>query len=84
MKSSVATGRKRLIKKVEQIQDEALLHAIETLIAFANQKDESYLGESLSDYNLALNRADAEISKGRFVAHEKAVQRIGSWRKREK
>ncbi|MBY0435450.1 MAG: hypothetical protein K2U26_15205 [Cyclobacteriaceae bacterium] len=76
--------KKQIIKSLERINDKALIHAIQNIIDFANQKDEEYLGESLEDYNQALEKADKEIDKGNFVEHEEAIKKIGEWRAKGK
>lgn len=73
-----------LIKSIEGIDDALLIKCIENLIELAHQQDQAYLGESISEYNAALERADAEIDKGNFIFHEEAMKKMGEWRKKEK
>jgi hypothetical protein len=72
--------KKHLIKSIEEINDGLLLKSIENLIEFARQKDEAFLGESLEEYNLALEEADSEIDKGNFMVHEEAIKKMGEWK----
>ena len=70
-----------LIKSLEQINDASLLKAIHSLIDYANQKDEEFLGESIEKYNTELSKAEAEVREGNFIAHEEAIKNLGKWRK---
>jgi predicted transcriptional regulator len=54
------------------------------MINYAKTKDEEYLGESIEEYNLALEKADAEIDAGHFIVHEEAMKKLGEWRNKEK
>ncbi|MFN5170422.1 MAG: hypothetical protein ACK5DD_12410 [Cyclobacteriaceae bacterium] len=76
--------KKQVIQQIERLNDASLINAIQSLLDFAAQKDEEYLGESVSSYNIHLEKADAEISSGKFVVHEDAIKKIGSWRKEKK
>jgi len=77
--------KEEIIKNIEHIDDAVLLHAIKNLIEFARQKAaENYLGETIEEYNLAIERADAEIESGKFVEHEEVMKRIGEWRNKAK
>lgn len=77
-------AKKLLIKKLEQTNDEVLIHAIQNLIDFARKKDEEYLGETIEEYNLALDKANTEIDNGNFLTHKQAIKLIGEWRKKRK
>lgn len=72
-------------QNIEHIDDAVLLHAIKNLIEFARKKEaENYLGETIEEYNLAIEQADAEIESGKFVEHEEVMKRIGEWRNKAK
>lgn len=76
--------RKRLVKKVEQITDEALIHAIQNMIEYAKIRDEEILGESVEEYNQKIDKAVVEIESGKFLEHKEVVKRIGEWRKKRR
>lgn len=82
--SDLQAEKEHLIKSIEEINDASLIKTIENLIEFARQKDEAYLGESITDYNSALEKADSEIDNGNFMVHEEAMKKMGEWRKKEK
>lgn len=54
------------------------------MIAYSNQKDESYLDESMEVYNEVLAKSDAEIDEGQLIDHEEAVKKLQAWRVHEK
>jgi hypothetical protein len=81
---SIQEGKKRIIESLERINDEALINALQNMIEYAKLRDEEYLGESIEEYNLALEKADLEIDRGNFVVHEEAMKKMGEWRKKGK
>jgi hypothetical protein len=82
--ASLQEGKKRIIESLERINDEALINALQNMIEYAKLRDEEYLGESIEEYNLALEKADLEIDKGNFIVHEAAMKKMGEWRKKGK
>ncbi len=61
---------------LEKINDESLIRAIQSLVEYANKRDEEYLGSTVDQYNDELDEANAQIEKGEFVAQEDAVKLI--------
>lgn len=82
--ATIEEEKKQIIKSISEISDEALLSTIKSMINYAKTKDEEYLGESIEEYNLALEKADAEIEAGHFIVHEEAMKKLGEWRNKEK
>jgi hypothetical protein len=81
---SLQEKKNQIIDSLQHINDEALILAIQNMIAYSRQKDEEYLGESVEAYNEALAKADAEIDEGQFVVHEEALKKLQAWRGNEK
>jgi len=79
----IQSEKTALIKVLENINDEALIRAIQSMIEYANRRDEEYLGISVAQYNEELEEADARIEKGEFITHKEAVKRIKGWRRKE-
>jgi hypothetical protein len=77
-------NKKGIIKSIERTNDEAIINALQNMIEYAKLRDEEYLGESIEEYNLALEKADLEIDKGSFIVHEAAMKKMGEWRKKGK
>ncbi|MBI3218115.1 MAG: hypothetical protein HYZ44_01245 [Bacteroidetes bacterium] len=59
-----------LIKKLEEINDVALLKEIHALIERSQFQDQSYLGESVEVYNREIEEAKSRILSGKFTSHE--------------
>jgi predicted transcriptional regulator len=73
-------NKKRIIESIERTNDEALIRIIQNMIEYGKLRDEEYLGESVEEYNLVLEKADLKIDKGNFVTHEEAIKKIREWR----
>ncbi|MBS1553434.1 MAG: hypothetical protein JSU09_00790 [Bacteroidetes bacterium] len=82
--ASIQDSKKQIIESLEKINDEALIHAIQNMIAYAKIRDEEFLGESIEEYNTELEKAEAEIESGNFIVHEEAMKKLGDWRNKEK
>jgi predicted transcriptional regulator len=82
--TAIQEEKKEIIESIAQTNDEALISTIKTIIDYAKSKDEEWLGESIEEYNLALEKADAEIDAGSFIVHEEAIKKLGEWRNKEK
>ena len=82
--ASIEDSKKQIIESLEKINDEALIHAIQNMIAYAKIRDEEFFGESIEEYNTELEKAEAEIESGNFIVHEEAMKKLGDWRNKEK
>ena len=40
------------------------------------------LGATISEYNIELEEAEAEIERGEFFTHEQMKKQIGQWKKK--
>jgi hypothetical protein len=74
-------NKKQIIESIERTNDEALIRVIQSMIEYGKLRDEEYLGESMEEYNLALEKADLEIDKGNFIVHEEAMKKMREWRR---
>jgi len=72
MSMDLAVEKVKLINWLTE-QDEAV---IEQLIRWKQE----HTAVSVEEYNDDLDRAEAAINRGKFISHEEAVKRIGSWR----
>ena len=79
---NIKSEKTALIKELKKINDESLLRAIQSMVEYANKRDEEYLGVSIDKYNKELEEANARIERGEFVAHKEAVKRSKKWRER--
>ncbi len=66
------------IEKLMQL-DENELAELESVIDRFSSEDIS----SIEQYNLELDQVDAAIDRGEFHTHEKAIERLGRWKKSE-
>ena len=76
----IQSEKTALIKVLENINDESLIRAIQSLIEYASKRDEEYLGTTVDQYNDELDEADAQIEKGKFIVHDVAIKKIKGWR----
>lgn len=64
-----------LIQLMLNTQKEQVLQRIKDIF----QEEESQV--SVEQYNVELERADAEIDQGEFYTHKEVVEKIKEWRK---
>lgn len=72
---SAASISKEMLRYFNQLNyagQEQVLQMIKTLLI--NRKD-NFKAASLQEYNQELERGDAEIDAGKFVAHEEVMKR---------
>jgi hypothetical protein len=63
-----------LISKISEINDEAFLIAINTILDSKS--------ESVEDYNLDLKKAENDITQGDVTNHNQVLEKIAQWKKR--
>ncbi len=63
-----------LISKISEINDEAFLIAINTILDSKS--------ESVEDYNLDLKKAENDITQGDVASHNQVLEKIAQWKKR--
>jgi predicted transcriptional regulator len=63
-----------LISKIAEINDEAFLIAINTILDSKS--------ESVEDYNLDLKKAEKDINQGNVATHNQVLEKIAQWKKR--
>ncbi len=63
-----------LISKIAEINDEAFLIAINTILDSKS--------ESIEDYNVDLKKAENDINLGSVATHNKVLEKIAQWKKR--
>ncbi len=68
-----------LIKKLEEINDVALLKEIHALIERSQFQDQGYLGESIEVYNREVEEAKSRILSGKFTPHEDVENESTKW-----
>ncbi len=76
----IKSEKTALIKELKKINDESLIRAIQSMLVYANKRDEEYLGISVDQYNEELDEANATIERGEFVSHKVAVRQLKGWR----
>jgi hypothetical protein len=75
----IITEKSLLIKKLEGINDLALLKEIHALIERSQIQDQIYLGESIEVYNRELEEAKSRILSGKFTPHEDVEKVSTKW-----
>jgi hypothetical protein len=69
--------RTRVIKKINEIDDESLLHDLIRLIEDSTDDNEIY---RLSDnHKIAIDQAIDQIEKGDYLTNEQSNQQINEW-----
>lgn len=63
-----------VISKISEINDEAFLSAINTILDSKS--------ESIEDYNLDLKKSDNDIVNGNLATHNQVLEKITQWKKR--
>ena len=63
-----------VISKITEINDEAFLSAINTILDSKS--------ESIEDYNLDLNKSENDIFNGNLATHNQVLEKIAQWKKR--
>jgi hypothetical protein len=65
---------KKLIDYFTQLDTEAKKNFLSLLKEYLKKKDEDTLPQSLEEYNMELEKADAEIEAGDFILHEDVIK----------
>jgi len=69
--------RTRVIKKINEIEDENLLHDLIRLIEDSTEDSEIYrLSEN---HKMAIHQAIDQIEKGDYLTNEQSNQKIAEW-----
>ncbi len=63
-----------LISKISEIDDEAFLFAIKTIIESKS--------ESIESYNKDLNKSETDILNANTFTHNQVLEKIAQWKKR--
>jgi hypothetical protein len=63
-----------VISKISEINDEAFLSAINTILDSKS--------ESIEDYNLDLKKSENDIFNGNLATHNQVLEKIAQWKKR--
>ena len=63
-----------VISKISEINDEAFLEAINTILDSKSQ--------SVEDYNLDLKKSENDITLGNLATHNQVLEKIAQWKKR--
>lgn len=63
-----------VISKISEINDEAFLLAINTILDSKS--------ESIEDYNLDLKKSENDIVEGNYATHNQVLEKIAQWKKR--
>ena len=63
-----------VISKISEINDEAFLAAINTILDSKS--------ESAENYNLDLKKSEDDIANGNFSTHNQVLEKIAQWKKR--
>ena len=63
-----------VISKISEINDEAFLAAINTILDSKS--------ESVEDYNLDLKKSEDDIAQGNVSTHDQVLEKIAQWKKR--
>jgi hypothetical protein len=66
--------KKILISKIAEIDDEAFLSAINTILDVKS--------ENLINYNEDLKRSENDIINGNISSHNQVLEKIAEWKKR--
>lgn len=63
-----------VISKISEINDEAFLSAINTILDSKS--------ESIEEYNLDLKKSENDIAQGNVATHNQVLEKIAQWKKR--
>ena len=63
-----------VISKISEINDEAFLAAINTILDSKS--------ESVEDYNLDLKKSEDDIAQENVSTHDQVLEKIAQWKKR--
>lgn len=63
-----------VISKISEINDEAFLAAINTILDSKS--------ESVENYNLGLKKSEDDIAQGNVSTHNQVLEKIAQWKKR--
>lgn len=63
-----------VISKISEINDEAFLAAINTILDSKS--------ESVENYNLDLKKSEDDIANGNVLSHNHVLEKIAQWKKR--
>ncbi len=66
--------KKIVISKISEINDDAFLLAINTILDSKS--------ESMEDYNLDLKKSENDIANGNVTTHNQVLEKIAQWKKR--
>jgi len=74
---NITVLKETLISKIQDIQDENILKEVYRLLQIESDDLESY---TLTDEQInVVNEAKEQISKGEFLTHEEAQNKINQW-----
>ncbi|WP_395064038.1 hypothetical protein [Flavobacterium sp.] len=63
-----------VISKISEINDDAYLAAINTILDSKS--------ESIEEYNLDLKKSENDIAQGNVATHNQVLEKIAQWKKR--
>lgn len=76
----IQTEKTMLIRRLEQINDLSLIQAIKYLVDYGLGEKQDRV--SIEQYNMEIEKADAEIDKGEYLSHKEAINQVRSWREK--
>jgi|GEM_PF-2056497 len=71
--------KKILISKISEIEDNAFLEALHTIL---NRKSSDIEKKDYKHYNLDLLKAEEDIENGRLYSHNQIKEKVALWKKR--
>jgi len=69
--------RNKVIRKINQIDDEEVLNEIYRMLDDANHDEEIF--QLSEDHMKAIEEAKSQIERGEFLTNKQANQEIGKW-----
>ena len=80
---SIDKELKEFWPKLSPRQKKAVLHVVKSyMITDVDEEIIPELGVTVSEYNIELEEAEAEIDRGEFFTHEQMKKQIGQWKKK--
>jgi hypothetical protein len=80
---SIDKELKEFWPKLSPGQKKAVLHVVKSyMVKDIDEKIIPELGVTISEYNIELEEAEAEIERGEFFTHEQMKKQIGQWKKK--
>jgi hypothetical protein len=80
---SIDKELKEFWPKLSPRQKKAVLHVVKSyMVKDIDEKIIPELGVTISEYNIELEEAEAEIERGEFFTHEQMKKQIGQWKKK--